>query len=127
MVSLNNFPKRIVSLAPSITEILFALGLDDNIVGFEISNYYNTLSLVIDPVLSYSSFLGHNLSDSTKDIAVDSSGNAYVTGQTGSAAFPTASPIDGSRSGQFDAFVTKINPASSWINLGNKCIRATTK
>jgi len=26
-------PKRIVSLAPSMTEILFALGLGDNIVG----------------------------------------------------------------------------------------------
>ena len=36
VVSLNNFPKRIVSLVPSITEILFALGLDDNIVGVTI-------------------------------------------------------------------------------------------
>ena len=32
-VTINKLPKRIISLAPSITEILFALGLEDNIVG----------------------------------------------------------------------------------------------
>jgi iron complex transport system substrate-binding protein len=32
-VTINKLPQRIISLAPSITEILFALGLDDRIVG----------------------------------------------------------------------------------------------
>lgn len=32
-VTVNKIPQRIISLAPSITEILFALGLDDRIVG----------------------------------------------------------------------------------------------
>lgn len=32
-VKISNYPKRIISLAPSITEILFALGLNEEIVG----------------------------------------------------------------------------------------------
>ena len=49
-------------------------------------------------------------------IAVDSSGNAYVTGQTRSTNFPTANAIQATFGGGFpdgDAFVTKINAAGS--------------
>ncbi len=43
-------------------------------------------------------------------IAVDSSGNAYVTGCTTSADFPTVAPIQGYGGfGNCDAFVTKLN------------------
>jgi iron complex transport system substrate-binding protein len=38
-VNISSSPKRIVSLAPGITEILYALGLDDKIVG--VTNYCN--------------------------------------------------------------------------------------
>ena len=46
-------------------------------------------------------------------IAVDTAGNAYVTGRTASTTFPTASPIYGYLSGSWDAFVTKINDTGS--------------
>jgi hypothetical protein len=47
-------------------------------------------------------------------IAVDSSGNAYVTGPTGSTDFPTTTgTFQTHNSGKEDAFVTKINPAGS--------------
>ena len=47
-------------------------------------------------------------------IAVDSSGNAYVTGYTGSTDFPTVNPLQASwQAGSDDAFVTKLNPAGS--------------
>ncbi len=52
-------------------------------------------------------------------IAVDTSGNAYVTGFTASTDFPTASAIFGSNAGVGDAFVTKLNA------LGNSLIYST--
>jgi hypothetical protein len=46
-------------------------------------------------------------------IALDSAGNAYVTGTTTSDNFPNVNPLQASRRGQQSAFVTKINPAGS--------------
>jgi len=68
----------------------------------------------------YSTYLGGTTTDSGRGIAVDSSGSAYVTGETGSTDFPLMSPIQGTCGGVelgfcADAFVTKINPAGSAI------------
>jgi hypothetical protein len=57
----------------------------------------------------FSSYLGGNGLDQGLGIAVDSSGNAYVTGYTQSANFATLNPLYGSINGSQDAFVTKIN------------------
>ena len=49
-------------------------------------------------------------------MAVDGSGNAYITGYTASDDFPTKNPIQESYAGYddaFDAFVAKINAAGS--------------
>ena len=46
-------------------------------------------------------------------IAVDSSGNAYVTGSTCSTDFPTMNPLQPANGGGDDAFVTKLNPTGS--------------
>ena len=80
-------------------------------VGFDISTYNSELPLVIDPVLIYSTYLGGSGIDEGNDIAVDSSGNAYVTGETFSSDFPLTNPIDGTKGIGSDAFVTKINSA----------------
>ena len=59
-------------------------------VRFEIGSHDPTRPLVIDPVvLGYSTYLGGSLADAPVKIAVDASGNAYVTGYTSSPAFPT--------------------------------------
>jgi len=60
--------------------------------------------------LVYSTYLGGNSSDYGYGIAVDSSGDAYVTGGTFSPDFPTANPYDGSWNGNYDVFVTKFGP-----------------
>jgi hypothetical protein len=71
------------------------LGQDE--VGFQVGPYYASLPLTIDPVLSYSTYLGGggnitNMSTYADGIALDSSGNAYVTGDTPSIVFPTPRP-----------------------------------
>ncbi|MGD8537158.1 MAG: SBBP repeat-containing protein [Candidatus Aminicenantes bacterium] len=64
--------------------------------------------------LVYSTYLGGSSADCGIGIAVDSSGAAYVTGDTGSLDFPTMKPIQASHAGgEFDVFITKINPGGS--------------
>jgi len=63
--------------------------------------------------LVYSTYLGGTSDDWACDIAVDGSGNAYVTGQTASANFPVVNAYDGSLSGTYDAFITKLNPSGN--------------
>ena len=96
----------------------------DGEVAFEIAPYDTTRPLIIDPILSYSSYLGGSDMDYANGIAVDSSGNAYVTGYTASIDFPLANPEQGSPGFGtctdaaatfpcFNAFVTKLNPAGT--------------
>jgi Beta-propeller repeat len=63
--------------------------------------------------LVYSTYLGGSGDDFGQGVAVDGSGNAYVTGYTFSTNFPTANPLQASFGGGEDAFVTKINAAGS--------------
>jgi hypothetical protein len=91
----------------------YVVGADGQ-VGFAVGEYDAQLPLIIDPVLVYSTYLGGGGTDEARDIAVDSSGNAYICGDTSSPNFPTVNPIDSTYGGgQFlgarDAFVTKLN------------------
>ena len=61
----------------------------------------------------YSTFLGGGGPDTGYGIAVDSTGNAYVTGSTGSFDFPMAGAIQGTWGGSGDVFLTKINASGS--------------
>jgi Bacterial Ig-like domain (group 3)/Beta-propeller repeat len=90
--------------------------LGNNEVGFQVGSYDATLPLVIDPVLSYSTYLGGSGIDAGQGIAVDGSGNAYVTGVTNSTNFPTTSGVQttlGSTNG--NAFVTELNASGTAV------------
>jgi hypothetical protein len=84
---------------------------NNNRVGFEVAKYDPSRPLYIDPLI-YSTYLGGEGIDYGSGIAVDSAGNAYVTGYTNSTNFPTMNPLQPSGGGG-DAFVVKINPAGS--------------
>jgi hypothetical protein len=86
-------------------------------VSFRVAPYDASMPLIIDPVLFYSTYLGGSSDDLGNYIAVDVSGNAYVTGFTTSTNFPTTSgtfqPAFGG--GCCDGFVTKLNPTGSGL------------
>jgi Calx-beta domain/Beta-propeller repeat/Carboxypeptidase regulatory-like domain len=63
--------------------------------------------------LIYSTYLGGSSFDAGDGIAVDSAGNAYITGHTSSSNFPTANAFDDSLGGSVDVFVTKLNTAGT--------------
>ncbi|MFN0084935.1 MAG: SBBP repeat-containing protein [Blastocatellia bacterium] len=58
--------------------------------------------------LSYSTYLGGSGEDLALSVALDTAGNAYITGYTSSNDFTTRSPIQPTNKGGLDAFVTKI-------------------
>ena len=89
----------------------FAL-LSHNTVGFTIGSYNSAQPLIIDPVLAYSTYLGGSFLTWAYGIAVDTSGNAYITGYTDSTDFPvtTGAFQTGSYRGmETSGFVTKLN------------------
>lgn len=65
--------------------------------------------------LVYATYLGGSGNDVGSGIGVDSSGAAYVAGSTNSDNFPTASPIQPTRAGLTDAFVTKLSADGSTL------------
>ncbi|MDR6556810.1 hypothetical protein J2809_001152 [Arthrobacter pascens] len=64
--------------------------------------------------LVYSTYVGGSAFDFGLGVAVDTAGNAYVTGETSSINFPTtAGAFDTSSNGNTDAFLTKLSPTGS--------------
>jgi len=88
-----------------------------NRVSFDIPNYDHSKTLIIDPVLIYSTFLGggNGVAIQGADaITVDASGNAYVTGHTETTDFPTTpGSFQPTCGGCSAVFVTKFNPTGS--------------
>jgi hypothetical protein len=91
----------------------------------QIGDYDKNLELVIDPVLSYSTYLGGTQADTANGIAVDLSGNAYITGQTSSIGkdaspvyFPGGPNATGPKGASYkdcNAYVTKLDPTGATV------------
>jgi uncharacterized repeat protein (TIGR01451 family) len=102
-----------------------------NEVGFVLGDYDRNHTLVIDPVLSYSTFLGGSKDEACSvilgtgvpvagcpAIAVDTAFNAYIAGSTTSVDFPTSGPPFQLHSkGSADVFVAKFNDTATILEF----------
>lgn len=88
---------------------------DKSLVHFAPGSYDASLPMRIDAVLGYSSRFGGSADEAATSVAVDSAGNAYISGMSWSANYPTTTgsydpTFNGSTA---DAFVTKLNTSGS--------------
>jgi len=96
-------------------------------VAVQVDNYDRGKPLVIDPVLTYSTFIGGTSWDYAKGLAVDSFGRAYITGATASANFPTKNAYRSTLDSTYYMvmFVTKLNELGTDIEystfFGSTC------
>ncbi|MFX0092147.1 MAG: SBBP repeat-containing protein [Candidatus Hodarchaeota archaeon] len=89
-----------------------------------LGSFYSSDAFIarLDPTgtnLVFSTYLGGNEDDTAWGIAVDSVGNSYITGTTGSTNFPTLNAYQSTHGMVEDAFVTKLN------SFGNGLIFST--
>lgn len=86
----------------------------DTLIGLGVSTYDPSATLVVDPVVTFSTHLGGNRQDEIHDMVVDRNGNVIVVGRTSSEDFPV---VGGTSHPSFysDGFVTKISTSTSTI------------
>ncbi len=84
-------------------------------VGVQVGDYSPEYPLIIDPILSYATYLGGTGYDQCNDIAVDSSGNIILTGYTTSLQFPVGNPTQSTHFPTDEVFVTKLNPTGTTL------------
>ena len=82
--------------------------LPNNELGFRVGKHDPAQPLIIDPTLTWNSFLGGAGFDFGSSIATDTSGNVYVTGQSGAT---WGAPVR-AFSGRNDAFVARLSAAT---------------
>src|SRR5205823_5334202 len=85
------------------------------VIGFELGEYDHSQSLVIDPTLVFSTYLGSSGEDVGNSVVTDSAGNVYITGRTTSNDFPVVDGWQDFRAGARDAFVTKYSPTGEML------------
>ncbi len=85
-------------------------------VRFSVAGYDRTQPLTIDPVLTYSTYIGGEALDFATGIALDAAGDAFIGGSTTSTKFPSMNPV--SPTAPLDlslgtVFVSELNPAGT--------------
>ncbi|MCC6963938.1 MAG: SBBP repeat-containing protein [candidate division Zixibacteria bacterium] len=88
--------------------------LDDNSFAFALADDYDQARpLVIDPTLTFSTFLGGASSDLAYDIAVTPTGEVFITGVAWSSDFPTVNAYDNTFAAATDVFVSEFNASGA--------------
>ncbi len=113
------------SMVIDSTGIIYVAG-ETNSENFPTVNAYNAtysgdgdcFVFKLDPetdILHYSTYLGGHDDENANSIAIDDSGNAYITGQTSSNDFPTVNAYNNTLGGFMDCFVTKFDSSGSFL------------
>jgi uncharacterized repeat protein (TIGR01451 family) len=108
---------RVVGVNAQYTLLREAAGTG-HAYGFDVGAYDSTNVLVIDPaILVYAGFIGGTGNDRGNAIAVDVTGNAYITGETSSlqSSFPVTGGLDAGQNGGVDAFVAKVDSTGTQL------------
>jgi hypothetical protein len=84
-------------------------------IGIEIEGAPAGDPIVIDPVITFSSYIGGAAFDGLTSVAVDGSGNIYAAGWTESSGFPVSNALQPGFGGSVDAVVLKVNSANALV------------
>ncbi len=89
--------------------------LDRGRLGFALGRYDGARALVIDPVISYATYIGRSSAEAGARLAVDRDGNTYVVGYTMDPFFLRTPGAVASGAGAGNVLVTKLNPAGNTV------------
>ncbi len=87
--------------------------LPNDQIGLTVADYDRAAELVIDPTVTYASYLGGTDDEGIFGIGFDREGNIYVSGETSSVDFPTRNAAQPRVGGNYDAFVSKFDRTGS--------------
>lgn len=95
--------------------VVSSFKLQDNILSFNLDNYNKNNTLIIDPELTWSTYVGGEGEDAANAVAMDADEFIYTTGYTGSSTGMSESGFQMSYGGgAFDAYLAKYD------SVGNK-------
>jgi hypothetical protein len=89
--------------------------LDSRTAGFEVDAYDASLPLIIDPAITYATYMGGTGLGAVAGVALDSSGDLYAAGWTEALNFPIVLAEQAMSGGSIDAFVVKLNPTGNTL------------
>lgn len=89
--------------------------LAEDRVGFAIGDYDRSKTLIIDPVLNYSTYLGGTNTERLPSVAVDSALDIYVAGTTNSTDFPVTDGSTFQSVATTNIFVAKFDPTGATL------------
>lgn len=91
--------------------------LGDGRISLALGSYDRDRPLIVDPVLSYSSYLGGSSSDTAYAVATDALGSVYVGGYTTSPDMPLQNPYQSALDGFASVYVAKFSPSGAGLTL----------
>ncbi len=97
------------------TDAAFVLSRND--VGFSIGPYDASAALTIDPYVMFTTYLGRNITDAPRAVAVDASGNSYIAGTTAGDLPATPDAFQPKSMRAADCFVVKLDPEGKLVYL----------
>ncbi len=89
--------------------------LAQDTVGFELGNYDRSKTVTIDPVLTYSTYLGGSGTEMLPSIAVDLAQGIYLSGATSSTDFPVTDSSTFKSGATSNIFVAKFDPTGATL------------